>query len=290
MFVSLTGGELFLRRDAFEIAEHARTIGMAITILTSGTRFNGTDLDRVAAIHPLSVDVSLYSATSDVHDFITRRPGSHASTMKAIVGLRERGVPVLVKAPILKPNLGEIQGVVDFAESVGADYTFDPTVITRRDGRCEPVELRASPSELATVLSNPALRRGRPLLSGPRDRGDAPCAIARRVAVILPNGDVMPCSLHPESAGNVEEEPFGKIWAESALLASLRALTVGSLDDGCASCSKNGYCGRCSALALLEHGDFLGPSASSCNLAEAREMAAGLASMSTRRTRLRVVS
>lgn len=290
MFMTLTGGELFLRRDAFEIAEHARSLGMGITILTSGTRFRPGDLDRLAAIHPLSVDISLYSATPDVHDFITQRPGSHAKTMAAIVGLRERGVPVLVKAPILEPNLDEIQGVVDFARGLGADYTFDPTIITRRDGRCEPTSLRASPEGLARVLSLPALREGRPLLSGQRSTSEAPCAIARRVAVILPNGDVMPCSLHPEPAGNIEHESFEEIWAESSLLSSLRELTVGSFDQGCGTCAKNGYCGRCSALAMLEDGDFFGPSTSACDLAEAREIAAGGQSRKTRRSRLRVVS
>ncbi|MEE8408578.1 MAG: radical SAM protein [Myxococcota bacterium] len=277
LFLSITGGEPFLRRDTFDIAEHARAAGMALTLLTAGTRFRDGDLDRIAAMHPLAVNISLYAANPSVHDAITRRPGSHKKTLASAVGLRQRGVPVILKTPILKPTIDEVQGIVDIAHRIGAEYTFDPTIITRRDGSSEPIELRPTREEVARVLALPALQASVFELPRPPRSADTPvCSIARRLAVIVPNGDVMPCTLHPEPAGNVTRESFADIWTRSPLLGALRATTMGSLDDACASCSQNDACGRCGALALLEDGDFLGPSRAACDLADARQLAAGL--------------
>ncbi|MBK8482104.1 MAG: hypothetical protein IPL40_13205 [Proteobacteria bacterium] len=55
----------------------------------------------------------------------------------------------------------------------------------------------------------------------------------------------------------------------------LRALTSADLAI-CSGCEKFGYCNRCAALALDEHGDLLGPSAWACRVAAAKEAASGL--------------
>lgn len=274
LFVTFTGGEVFLREDFFEIAERARALAMAVRVLTSGTRLCRGDIDRLAALRPLSVEFSLYSARAAVHDAITRRRGSHRKTLRAAVALRHRGVPVVLKAPILKPNLGELEGVLEVARRIGAEYTFVPTTIIRRDGRHEPSELRPSAEELAGILAIPELRsNGLPLIRPVRPSSSSICAIARRVAVILPNGDVMPCRLYPTPAGNLRRQRFQDIWTQSPLLRSLRATTMGALHPSCSSCESNGYCGRCSALALLEEGDSYGPSRAACELADARRRA-----------------
>jgi pyrroloquinoline quinone biosynthesis protein E len=276
LFVSLTGGELFGRRDTFEIAAHARRHGMALTLLTSGTRLSDDDLDRVAALHPLSVELSLYAASADVHDSITRRSGSHAKTLAALEGLAARGVPLVIKTPILAPNADAIEELVALAEELGAGIVVDPMVITRRDGALDPVELRPSVEQVARVLALPALReRGGPLQSPPRGDDDPVCTIARRVAVVLPNGDVMPCSLHPTPAGNIRSASFESIWNDAPLLRSLREVNTGALDETCRTCEQNDSCSRCGALAMLEDGDFFGPSSAACRLSDAKRLAAG---------------
>ncbi len=43
------------------------------------------------------------------------------------------------------------------------------------------------------------------------------------------------------------------------------------------SCALGASCGRCSAIALVEHGDELGPSREACRVAEAKQRALGRA-------------
>jgi radical SAM protein with 4Fe4S-binding SPASM domain len=80
----------------------------------------------------------------------------------------------------------------------------------------------------------------------------------------------------PLPAGNVRDQPLDVIWKESPLFTRLRARRFGALTD-CAACPRSGYCGRCSALALLEDGDLDGPSSRACHIAELRERAWGVA-------------
>jgi radical SAM protein with 4Fe4S-binding SPASM domain len=96
------------------------------------------------------------------------------------------------------------------------------------------------------------------------------------VVRIGPTGDVFACSIFPVPAGNLREASFADIWNGSPVLRTIRGINLGDLQEECGGCSRQSYCGRCSAQALLEHGNFAGPSADACDRAEARERAAGL--------------
>src|SRR3972149_5908592 len=139
LFLTITGGEIFLRKDLLEILGHARRLGFVLTLFTTGTLLSPEVADRVAALHPHAVEITLYSVAPGIHETVTRRPGSHARTMNGVALLRDRGVSVIVKAPIMTVNAGEHLGVKAFADSVGAEHRFDLTVPPRREGDATPM-------------------------------------------------------------------------------------------------------------------------------------------------------
>ena len=73
--------------------------------------------------------------------------------------------------------------------------------------------------------------------------------------MISPYGDLYPCMVYPVPAGNLREKSFHEIWNGSPLLQDLRTKSVDDLRGGAKAIP--GF--RCSALALIENGDFLGP-------------------------------
>jgi len=103
-FLTLTGGEVFMRRDFLEILAHARSLGFSVTIFTTGTLLTPETAARVAALHPLSVEVSMYSARPEIHDRVTRIPGSHARSLRALRLLGDHGVVILIKSPLMTLN------------------------------------------------------------------------------------------------------------------------------------------------------------------------------------------
>ncbi|NQT93359.1 MAG: SPASM domain-containing protein, partial [Lentisphaerae bacterium] len=55
--------------------------------------------------------------------------------------------------------------------------------------------------------------------------------------------------------GNVREQPFGDIWRDSDVFASLR--DPGALEGKCGSCGYRKLCAGCRARAFADTTDFL---------------------------------
>jgi len=272
LFLTLSGGEVFLRRDALDIVAHARSRGLSVTIFTTGTLLNPEIATRLADLHPLSVEVSIYSARPDIHDRITRIPGSHARSLRALRLLKERGVVILIKSPLMSLNSGEYHGIVQLAEELGAGYGFDPMLVPRRDGDLTLLNLSLDQQQLYQIFADPVLARefSQPVKCLPQP-GEEICATGRRHCMISPYGDLFPCMVFPVPAGNLREKSFHEIWSGSPLLRDLRTKTVNDLSGGAKAIP--GF--RCSALALIEQGDFLGPFSRGEEMAETHAQAAG---------------
>jgi MoaA/NifB/PqqE/SkfB family radical SAM enzyme len=271
MFLTLSGGEVFLRRDALDIVAHARSRGLSVTVFTTGTLLTPEAATRLADLHPLSVEVSIYSPQAEVHDRVTRVPGSHARSLRALRLLKERNVIILIKSPLMNLNSGEYNGIVKLAEELGAGYGFDPMLVPRRDGNMAPVNLSLDQQQLYTIFSDPVLAKelSQPVKCLPLP-GEEICATGRRHCLISPYGDLFPCMVYPVPAGNLREKSFHEIWTGSPLLQDLRTKTMDDLRGGAKAIG--GF--RCSALALIENGDFLGPFARGEEMAEIQAQAA----------------
>ena len=256
LFLTLTGGEVFMRRDFLPILAHARSCGFSVTIFTTGTLLTPETASELADLHPLSVEISIYSDRPEVHDRVTKIPGSHARSLRALRLLKERGVVILIKSPLMSLNSGEYHGIARLADELGAGYGFDPLLIPRRDGDQAPVDLSLDRDRMRAYFSDPVLSREfhEPVTCLPQ-KGEELCGTGRRTCMISPYGDIFPCGVHPIPAGNLREKSFHEIWTGSPLLQDLRARTVDDLKNGAKAIP--GF--RCSALALIENGDFLGP-------------------------------
>ena len=286
LFLTLSGGEIFLRPDTLAIARHARRRGLALRLFTSGTLMPPRRVQEIGALDPLSVEFSLYSADRpERHDAIIGVPGSHRKTINAIRAVAEAGIPVVIKTPLMREVFPEYPGLIRLAGTLGASYLLDPTVTPRNDGDPSPCGLRLTAEQLTALYADPTLpvaEEIRALASRqrPREPGDEVCNLGRTGCAISPFGDVYPTVGFPWSAGNVRERPFQAIWRESPLFLKLRDLKVNDL-DACSGCEKFSYCNRCCMWALMEDGDFFGGSSWACEIAAAKERAAGLPSNPT---------
>ena len=198
-------------KGVLAIVAHARSLGLSVTVFTTGTLLTPSTAAALAALHPLSVEVSIYSAAAEVHDRITGVPGSHARSLAALRLLREHRVVILLKSPLMTLNSGEYRGIVALAESLGAGYAFDPMLLPRRDGDPAPVRLSLDREGLRRYFADPVLARefAQPVKCLPQ-KGEELCGTGRRTCLISPYGDVFPCSVYPVPAGNVRERPFAE--------------------------------------------------------------------------------
>lgn len=259
LFLTLTGGELFLRRDWLRIAHRARHLGFDLRLFSNGSLISDEIAEEIAGLCA-TVEVSLYSMSEAIFEEVTCRPGSFARTIAGIRTLRARDVNVLLKVPMMTLNRGELDAVVDFAGEVGAEVQAFPTLMPKKDGDLSVLSLRLSHSEALPILGGPATGCALPLGGEVGKSVEGPlCAAASRFCCITASGEVQACNILPGSGGNVNERSFREIWEESPWLNEVRSIRRGDLKE-CSTCDRLSVCGRCHAQALLEDGDLYGPS------------------------------
>ena len=281
--VTLTGGEIFLRRDVLDIVALARRHRMAVTLFTSGTLIDRKKAERLANLQVQAVEISLYSHDADVHDAFTRTPGSHARSLRALQLLQEVGVRTVLKANLMTFNVDYIDELIALARKVGADYQLDPTVKPRMDGDPAPLRYAVSPARIRKlILSRPdlyeAFKRFEPgeLCSGDRSilkDEDVICGAARDVISLSADGGVYACGFFGTAGGHLKRQSLRDIWFGSEQFSKVRETTFGKM-TACSNCEVKSTCIPCMAYAEVEHQDITQCSSSSRQMAEAiRELA-----------------
>ncbi len=293
LFLTFSGGEIFLRKDLEEILAAARRLQFDISLKTNAllvTRERAQMLQRYGARR---VQISVYSSDPAVHDTITKVPGSLRRSLASIPLLREHGIQVKLACPLMKQNLSAYRGVMALAEQLGIPYVLDLTITPMMDGSREPLEHRVSPEALLPILQDSALQscgtkfvpegwNSAPALGSSTSSGidssayeDLPCSAGHNSCYISPYGEVYACVQLPMPAGNLRTTRFEEIWKSAPALERIRNIRESALPV-CAHCEIRNYCERCPGLAWMEGGDLLGPYDRACSLAEQKAKAAGV--------------
>ncbi|ACY13085.1 radical SAM/SPASM domain-containing protein [Haliangium ochraceum] len=280
LFLSLMGGEFFMRRDADDILRLAHELGFAIKLLTTGHHVGDRRADLLAGLRPLQVDMSMYAAGAHAHDRVTQQPGSWQRTLAAARRLIARKVPVLLKAPVMEGNVAELGALAELARSLGAETSFDAKLTGKEDSDPQPLHMRMRADTLRTFYRGGAggdngidaflaktyadfdpARELRPL-------HHTPCRAGQQAVSITPQGKVWPCNALPIECGDLRERSFAAVWQDSPPLAEVRELRWAAIAE-CRRCELRSYCQRCHGMALLEQGELRGPSLEACRHAVA---------------------
>jgi AdoMet-dependent heme synthase len=298
LFLTFSGGEIFLRLDLYEILAAARRLHFDISLKSNALLVTPERAARLREFGVRRVQISVYSDVPAIHDAITKVPGSLERTLAAIPILLDHGLQVKLACPLMKENLMAYRGVMALAEKLGVPYILDLTITPMMDGSSGPLEHRASISSLLPVLRDPALNACKPqpssasastmdalpatfgsaVSSGIESQAyeDLPCSAGHNSCYISPYGDVFPCVQLPQAAGNLRRGKFDDIWYHAPQLERLRAVRESQLPL-CSQCQIRSYCERCPGLALMEGGDMLGAYERACALAEEKARLAGVA-------------
>ncbi len=265
--LTFSGGEPLVRRDFIEIAEYARANRFLLRVFTNGLRITPAVADRLAALHPYAVEISLYSVHPKLHDRITRLPRAWELTTRALALLHARGVRTILKTPLMHETVRELHALEDLARELGAQFQYDITLTPRDDGGRAPLEHRLTDDDLRWLFHetlSPEAWLAR------RVTDDTPvCGIGTNALLLDPYGNVFPCVQVRTLAGNVREQRMEEIWRSSPLWKELGQLALHDLPV-CRTCELSAFCVRCHGLAQLEEGDLRAPAWVNCREAWAR--------------------
>lgn len=232
-----------------------------------------------------SVQVSIYSHRAEVHDAITKAPGSLARSTRAIRLLVSEGLKVTIAHVMMRNNRGDYPAVRDLARELGATFTIDPTITPHINGNRSLLALNIARDDMKAVMRDPALTGSGGAVAGPSGAGvpahltppapisagdlDAvPCSAGHSSCYISPFGDVYPCVQFPLPSGNIRRQRFIDIWRNSPQLGEVRSIRIRDLPV-CSTCVHTASCSRCPGLAFME-GNMRGPSVADCEKSYAR--------------------
>jgi len=254
-----TGGEPFLRPDAFELVERVtRRHGRELRVLTNGILFRGAVLDRLRSQDPalLRLQVSLDGATAPVNDAV-RGKGSFEKILAGVRDLVAAGFAPTLSTVITRENASQMIPMVRLVKELGAASWH--LLWIHKKGRWANLngafvmpatlhqQLRKAQEEaerLAVVIDNVESFRER-VNGNPGTRLDLSSAGVESLCVYS-DGRVYP------SAATVQYEPLelgrwtggnlGELLETSPVAERLRALTVAE-KPVCNTCKFRFLCG-----------------------------------------------
>jgi len=107
-YISVTGGEPFMRHDLFEILRHAKSLGFKICLLTNGSMLDEEKVRELSAIGVEDINISLNSLKEDLHDQTRGVKGSWKKIMDLIPKLKNYRINSNISVVLTNENLDEI--------------------------------------------------------------------------------------------------------------------------------------------------------------------------------------
>ena len=293
LFLTFSGGEIFLRADLFELLEFARSLHFDISLKTNALLIDSERARKLRELSVRKIQISIYSAEPEVHDAITKVRGSLERTLAAIRFLQAEGLQVKIACPADEAEPDRLskrasaRGGTRCPLRPGHDHysengrRYESSAVAQLDQRivahfagCEPESAGMFAEQFG---SGRRISTGSTTSSGMESQAyeDIPCSAGHNSCYISPYGDVFPCVQMPVATGNLRKQTFEDIWFRSEEMNRVRAVRESQLPI-CSKCSIRQYCERCPGLAQMEGGDLLGAYERACELAELNARIAGV--------------
>ena len=271
----LTGGEPLLRPDFSEIYLHARRKGILVMLFTNATMLTPTIIEVLKEAPPHLVEVSIYGATQETYEAVSRVPGSFKRFLHGLRLLQESGLPVATKSVLLTINKHELPMMRKLAEDFGFRYRYDGSIFPRLNGSDDPFQYRLSIEEMLELdRSDPERMQAwvdnyenTKHLQMRSEKFVYSCGAGYRSFHISSSGELSPCMMTRRPSYDILEMGFRNAWQK---LGEVR-LVERTLKLPCINCSAAGMCVQCPGWSQLVHGDDESVVDFVCQMTKARE-------------------
>lgn len=268
-YINIGGGEPMIRKDFFEILEHAETNNIGVKFSTNGTYITADNARRLASMNYLDIQISLDGVDAATNDAV-RGKGSYETAIAAMNHLRDANFGQFkISVVVTRHNVDQLDGFKALADSYGAQLRITRL---RPSGRGADTwdELHPTQQQQRQIYDW-LMKHGDNVLTGDSFfhlnafgeslPGLNLCGAGRVVCLIDPIGDVYACPfvIHDQfKAGSLlSEGGFTKVWKESDLFLSLREPES---EGACSACGSYDACqGGCMAAKFFTGIPLNGP-------------------------------
>ncbi|RLF53058.1 MAG: radical SAM/SPASM domain-containing protein [Thermoplasmata archaeon] len=268
--VALMGGELFLRKDWYEIGREIKDLGMNLSVVSNGFCNVEDIIPKLTKLETDCVTVGL-DGLADTHDYIRGVKGSFEKAVEFMRASNEAGLTTNAITTVHKINFEEIPKMTEFIlEDVGVDWQLQEAIPIGRF----PLELMLSEEEyysLGMFISSLQKKYSKERVTGGHNFGFHSkvipnlslypewngCYAGISVLGIRCNGDVVGClTLSDEFVeGNIRDRSIIDIWNDPNSFAYNRRFKKEMLGEKCIDCKYRLSCkGGCTCRSFSTTG------------------------------------
>ncbi len=289
--IILTGGEPLIRSDVLLIAKYAVSRGLRVVMGTNGTLITEEMARNLKEVPISRLGISLDFPAAKLQDEFRGQSGAFDAVMNGVIHAQKAGIEVQFNSTITKLNVNYLEELLALVLKMKA-VAFHPFMLvpTGRGKNLESVALSSQQyEETLNWIYDKQLALGDRIFFKPTDaphylriikqrqRQNADtmspdntessiphnpvhsitrgCLAGIGFCFISHRGRVQGCGYLDAEAGNVREQSFGRIWADSPLFNDLRDLS--NIKGKCGLCEYKRICGGCRARAYEASGDYL---------------------------------
>lgn len=272
--VALMGGEPFLRKDFWQVAQKIRDLGMELSVITNGAIVDEEIIKKLAPLAPRAVAVSIDAASAELHDKIRGVPGSFDKSRAFINRCLREGLPVSVITTVHKLNLKELAAI---REQLKGRKIAWQVQTAGAEGCRFPKELLLDDEEFYSVgvfieVSRRTQPAGELPLIGAHDLGYNSgilknislygkwegCQAGVSVLGVRSNGDILGCLAINDDRfleGNVRKRNVYGLWNDPAAFSYTRNFNKARAGANCLTCGYLEACkGGCNEMSLTKTG------------------------------------
>ena len=274
VWVCLTGGEIFVRRDFRAIYTSAKQHGFLITLFTNGTVITEAMADYLAEHPPFSIELSCHGGNHTTFDRITQVPGSFQQFLRGVRLLAERGLPIKIKTKAMTVNRDELHEIKALVESFGLPFRVNSVIYPRLDGDLTPTRYRLSPDDIVALETSPDedAETCRTTASAPPDDRLYRCGCGTTSVHINAWGQLGACTWTGVPRADLRRRTVAEAVAE--VFSRIHAARYEG-QTPCRSCVVHAFCDKMPAAAVPENGDIEQPVEHFCRVAFKRARAIG---------------
>lgn len=282
----ISGGEPMIRSDFYEILDLLTRKSITYTLNTNGTLITPS-IARMLK-RKGSKMVALYGATADVHDAITRNPGSFEKFMQGVSYLKEAGAGFTIQVIPMRRNWHQYAEMMDLAKSlstsfrIGSSWLYLSASGSKKKNN-EIANERLAPK--AVIVLDPPNSGYESLFKDKTDCQDMSnmysvddhifknCILANNSFHIDPYGGMSFCSFikDPNLRFDLKTGSVREAWEDFLPTLAEEFKAGEEYMQNCGSCEKRSHCYWCGAYAYLEHHRYSAPIKYLCEIAEERK-------------------
>ncbi len=270
VFLLLTGGEVFLRTDFFDIYKPLTRKGLFISLFTNGTLINDSIAAKLAESPPNRTEITLYGASSKTYESITKVNGSYKKSCAGIENLLKYKIPLSLKTTLTQQNIRELSEMKQMALNWGVPFTISWLLTNRRDGaQSEVKDCRLNVSEVIALenkTSSKVITFIEPNLPENAINTNVEnffCQAGKSSFVINSQGEMNACIDLPFPRISLLKCDFNTAWKNVQEFVESNSI----LSETCLRCEAREYCYRCPARSFSFTGTFNEPIPYLCKIA-----------------------